>query len=436
MRLIPVLLAGSLIAATGCSRSSPPAEAAAAVEATSASAEAPAADAQETASQAVVPNLLSFANGTIMPVAFDGLLVTAPILMIDGSPIQNWVGDGQPQSFVFELPETATLRSLEFDNDTSGMGGIDAGVKDLTVEVSATSASDGFQQVFAGSLAKGMNGQRFDIETPVAGRWVRANFRSNHGGDSYSLAEFRGFGDAAAPALFTNAGGSYETVWGHWNVTQTGTLISGCFQPAGLSTQPATFTGGMEGNIARIRYVEVDDAGEPREPKALLLVFARDGQRFFTGGVDGESISDYGELKRVAVEPATCPGRAVEPPATTMADSLEKDGRVAVYGINFDFNSATLRAESTVVLEQVAAVLRADPDLRITVEGHTDDVGDDAYNATLSGKRADAVKNWLVTAGIEAGRLESVGKGEASPIASNANDVGRAQNRRVELAKR
>ena len=435
MRLLPIVLIASLCAAAACSRTSSPPEAAA-VDAAPAAASAPATDEQPTASPAIAPNLLSFANGTIMPMPSEALLVTAPILMIDGSSIMNWVGDGKPQSFVFELPEAATLRTLEFDNDTSGMGGVDAGIKDLTIEVSTTSASEGFQPIFSGSLQKGVNGQRFDIAKPVAGRWVRANFTSNHGGESYSLAELRGFGDAPAAVLTTDASGSYETVWGTWNVTQAGTTISGCFQPGGLSPQPAPFAGATEGNIARIRHIETDDAGAPREARALLLVFARDGTRFFTAGVDGESLSDYGEVKRIAAEPATCPGRAAETPVTTMADTLAKDGRVAVYGINFDFDSATLRPESTVVLEQVAGLLRDDPALRITIEGHTDDVGGAAYNDALSGKRANAVRDWLVATGIEGARLEAVGKGVGSPVATNGNDVGRAQNRRVELARR
>jgi outer membrane protein OmpA-like peptidoglycan-associated protein len=436
MRLLPVLLASALFAAAACSRSQAP-TAVPSGETTPAVATTPAVDAQDAAAPVVVPNLLSFANGTIMPVPFDDLLVTAPILMIDGSSIQNWVGDGKPQSFVFELPEEATIRTLEFDDDTSGMGGVDAGVKDLTVEVSATSAKEGFQPIFSGSLAKGVNGQRFDIAKPVAGRWLRTNFTSNHGSSEfYSLAEIRAFGDAPAPALVTGASGSYTTVWGTWHITQAGTTIDGCFQPAGLSSSPATFSGGMEGNIARIRYIETDDAGAPRDPKAMLLVFARDGQRFFTAAADGESLSDYGAVKRESSEPATCAGRTADTVSSVMADTLANDGRVTVYGINFDFNSATLRPESSVVLEQVAGLLRDKPELVISIEGHTDDVGGDAYNASLSGKRANAVRDWLVAAGIDGARLEAVGKGAGSPVASNGNDVGRAQNRRVELAKR
>ena len=155
-----------------------------------------------------------------------------------------------------------------------------------------------------------------------------------------------------------------------------------------------------------------------------------------TAAADGESLSDYAEVKRESAAPATCAGRTADTAATAMADALTKDGRVAVYGINFDFNSATLRQESTVVLEQVAGLLRGEPALGIAIEGHTDDVGGDAYNMALSGKRANAVRDWLAAAGIDGARLEAAGKGAGSPVATNGNDVGRAQNRRVELAKR
>ena len=76
------------------------------------------------------------------------------------------------------------------------------------------------------------------------------------------------------------------------------------------------------------------------------------------------------------------------------------------------------------------------PGLAIAIEGHTDDVGGDAYSLRLSEQRAGAVKNWLVSNGIDATRLQAEGKGAGSPITSNATDIGRAQNRRVELVKR
>ena len=429
--LLPVLFAGSLFAVIACSRTPAPAEAPPA-EATPAGAPTPAADAPGNPASTLAPNLLSFANGTIMPANTDAGMVIGPMLMIDGSSYQNWVGDPKPQSFVFELPDSATIRTLEFDDDTSGMGGVDAGVKELSIEVSNVSASEGFQEIFSGALAKGVNGQRFEVAKPLPGRWLRANFSSNHGGDNYSLTEIRAFGDAPPPNLATSVAGAYETAWGTYNIEQDGTSLRGCYVPSGLSSAPATFYGGVEGNIARIRYVETDEAGTPGEAKPLLLVFSRDGQRFFTGGVEGDSISDYHEVKRIAAQPGACPGKAGD----AIGSELAKTGRVAVYGINFDFNSATIRPESTTVLTQVLDLLRGQPGLAIAIEGHTDDVGGDAYNNALSGKRANAVKDWLVNAGIDAARLEPSGKGAGSPVASNATDLGRAQNRRVELAKR
>jgi outer membrane protein OmpA-like peptidoglycan-associated protein len=399
----------------------------------------PADEARDTVADApaqAAPDLLSFANGTIMPARFEGERVTAPILMIDGAASQNWVGDGHPQSFVFELPQTATIRTLEFDNDTGGMGGVDSGVRELTVEVSDASASDGYREIFSGTLEKGVNGQRVGIATPVAGRWLRANFRSNHGGDWFSLAELRAFGDGAPTPLSTNVGGAYANAWGTYNVVQDGTAIRGCFRPDGQSSLPGAFSGGIEGNVAKILYVETDGDGKQGEPKPALLVFDRAGTRLFFAQVNeyGNGLDEFRDVPRSAAQAGDCGGKR-DDEAGGLADTLERKGRVTVYGINFDFNSANLRAESKTVLREVADLLQGQPDLRITIEGHTDDVGGETYNQTLSDKRAGAVKDWLVRAGIDAGRLRAEGKGAGMPIASNATDIGRAQNRRVELAR-
>jgi len=84
----------------------------------------------------------------------------------------------------------------------------------------------------------------------------------------------------------------------------------------------------------------------------------------------------------------------------------------------------------------VLALLKKDRSLQVEVQGHTDDVGTDAYNQTLSGSQAAAVVAWLTQHGIAAKRLTSKGYGKAKPVADNASDQGRAMNHRIEIADR
>ena len=116
-------------------------------------------------------------------------------------------------------------------------------------------------------------------------------------------------------------------------------------------------------------------------------------------------------------------------------DALVADGRVATQGILFDTGSDVIKPHSTPTLEEIVSMLKDHADLKLTIEGHTDNVGDAAANQTLSEKRAAAVKAYLVGKGIDASRLESKGLGATKPKVSNDTPEGRQTNRRVELVK-
>ena len=117
-----------------------------------------------------------------------------------------------------------------------------------------------------------------------------------------------------------------------------------------------------------------------------------------------------------------------------MSGNLKTNCHVAVYGVLFDFNKSTLQSASDPVLQQILDLLKKNPSQKIEVQGHTDNVGGDAYNQTLSEARAKAIVTWLTQHGIAADRLTAKGLGKARPIADNATDAGRAKNRRVEIA--
>ncbi len=119
-----------------------------------------------------------------------------------------------------------------------------------------------------------------------------------------------------------------------------------------------------------------------------------------------------------------------------MATAIAETGKLTLYGVQFDFNKATIKRESEPVLKEVGALLQQDTALKLKIEGHTDNVGKPAYNLDLSKKRAESVKTYLSTNfQIDGARLTSDGFGDSRPIAKNDTEQGRAQNRRVELVK-
>jgi OOP family OmpA-OmpF porin len=104
---------------------------------------------------------------------------------------------------------------------------------------------------------------------------------------------------------------------------------------------------------------------------------------------------------------------------------------IVLEGVTFDVNSARLTIQSQPILDEVAAGLKKHPRLKVELQGHTDDTGPDAYNLSLSRKRADSVREYLLTQGVPGTQLTAKGYGETQPLESNKTPEGRAKNRRV-----
>lgn len=114
--------------------------------------------------------------------------------------------------------------------------------------------------------------------------------------------------------------------------------------------------------------------------------------------------------------------------------SYELPKTYTLENIYFDTGKATLRAESTATLESLKEVMTYKKNMVIEISGHTDNVGDDAYNQKLSEERANAVKKYLITKGISENRVKTVGYGPTQPVASNDTEEGRQKNRRISIS--
>jgi outer membrane protein OmpA-like peptidoglycan-associated protein len=151
--------------------------------------------------------------------------------------------------------------------------------------------------------------------------------------------------------------------------------------------------------------------------------------------VSGPDDSQAGVLL-VIVEHGDMGTNQVTVDADAMSKGLAADGKIALYGLTFDTDSAKLTAASDPTLKQMSDLLHKQPNLKVYIVGHTDDSGTLAHNLTLSQQRAESVVKALTTTyGIAANRLAAKGLASYAPVASNHSDAGKAKNRRVELVE-
>ncbi len=144
---------------------------------------------------------------------------------------------------------------------------------------------------------------------------------------------------------------------------------------------------------------------------------------------DGVDLCPY-TPRGVKVDEDGCPFPAA---AVPLIQILRERKAVVLHGVEFDIDKDTLRPASLTTLDEVAASLKDWTDTRLEVQGHCSEPGSDEHNMDLSRRRAAAVKDYLVSRGISASRLEANGYGETRPIAGNDTKAGRQLNRRVEL---
>jgi OmpA-OmpF porin, OOP family len=155
------------------------------------------------------------------------------------------------------------------------------------------------------------------------------------------------------------------------------------------------------------------------------------GLTYEIGGKEKEEVKEEAPAPEPVPVPAPAP--AVTPPPPPPAPAAKEQGSIIFRNIQFDLNKSNIKPESYPILDEVVDYLKANPDVKMEVQGHTCNLGTAAYNLKLSDRRAASVKTYLVGKGVAANRLETKGYGLTRPVAPNDNEENRSRNRRVEF---
>lgn len=367
------------------------------------------------------PDLLDLANGAIIVSAtteYDQSRWSA-LSTIDGTTQTGWASANSAVAnteFLIELADETAL--TEFVIDTRGVDGAGRAARHFKLSGSTTSASAGFELVYEGEAADEAR-NAFAIANAAPARWLRLEIADNWGASDYTeIMELEAYGAVTKKTEYASVSGVYDTNYDLLRLEQNGRAVAGCYD-----WDHGVLTGDTDGRVIRFEWRE----DGPQIGTAIMVLTADAG---FLNGLWYERGALMGVWKGALVTDGRKP-QCVTASENAVADALKASGAATLYGVLFDLDSAVLRAESTSVLETLADALNRQTDWRILVEGHTDSQGTDDYNVDLSARRAAAVKIWLVDHGIDAARIETVGKGESEPAADNGTPQGRALNRRV-----
>jgi hypothetical protein len=343
-----------------------------------------------------------------------------------------------PHEWVVELP--AVTRFNKFAVPKLGEFGPAKGKHVKTVEIhgSDASAGDGFKLLTTLKIETGQpGGQEFAVAGEVPVRWLKILLLDRHtpqenDADAVLFSELLGYGtqeERVPPEKgfngIWNLRRGYDVSRNLIELKQDDGEIRGCQV---LGGQHSTISGSVGDGIARLVATSVQGGRNDSVPMIARITSEGElhGVSSFHGG-----LSPFSGVPAPAGTPSPCPSLAK--PSNPVETALKAGLAAVLYGIRFDVDSDLLRPDATPALEQILAALVANPDIRATIEGHTDSDGDAEHNLDLSQRRATAVVAWLTARNIPAERLQALGKGETTPTADNASAVGRAMNRRVEV---
>ncbi len=381
-------------------------------------------------------NLLALGAGAqtvVTPASYNTAYNWSPDALIDEQLATGWATrnkDLTPKTFVFKLAEKSAISSLGVDSAKVERAATSA--KDVKVEI-GDSEGGPFTVIATPTLAQGKGRQRFALKASATGQYIRLTVLNNYGdAQNTELMEFAAYGKQLNKYPFSDHSGTYTASYGKFHIQQQGSAVSGCYESGhGLLTD-----GGIDGRVMHVIWTEGTTPAS-RDSGSAVLVFSDDGKSFlghwFTEKSDGAPRGIWAG-KFVSKDIGKCYNW--DPKGNSLESQLNKEGRVRLYGILFDTDSDHLKPESKTTLDALVSVAKSNPKRNFEIEGHTDNVGGDAHNQTLSDKRAVSVKAYLVAAGVDAGRMTTHGYGATKPVASNDTELGRSQNRRVEVVKR
>jgi OmpA-OmpF porin, OOP family len=370
---------------------------------------------------------LAFAQGAV-PVSIGGAGARlgadfeAAVRITDGDPTAFAVMDRAPADanveFVYELPSATTFERFAVPNIVETPSPTATFARLIEVLGSASGPTDGYVLLASATLqthrTRGLATDLMVMQKRAV-RWIKVRLVGGinvmRPASSFEFSEIIGNGSQEPPPLTKAFTGTWRTQANRMRLTQSGPVVSGCYDTSG------DLSGTVSGNILRAVGLNRSD----KTPSAFLLSVAADGS------VRGVRSTNKGPFRYYTLAPA--PGTTVEcgapsPPALGCGS--------VIHSISFAYDSADIRADSAVVLQELFNGLGKAAG-KITIEGHTSSEGAEDYNDGLSQRRALAVVSDLIARGLQRSRLAAAGFGERRPIASNSDESGRAMNRRVEV---